>query len=75
LEQRFGRQAVLECIEHTLARCGVFHFEVVEPSAGDKEPSARDRESSAGYKELAAQRIEVIAHADYSELMRSRSEL
>jgi hypothetical protein len=33
LERRFGRQAVLECIEHTLARCGVFQFEMEEPSA------------------------------------------
>lgn len=32
LEKRFGRLAVLECIEHTLARCGVFHFEMKESS-------------------------------------------
>ena len=32
LEKRFGRKAVLECIEHTLARCGVFHFEMKESS-------------------------------------------
>jgi hypothetical protein len=32
LEQRFGRQAVVDCIEHTLARCGVFHFEMKKTS-------------------------------------------
>ncbi len=36
LEKRFGRQAVLECIEHTLARCGVFHFEMEESSTRNK---------------------------------------
>jgi hypothetical protein len=47
LEKRFGRQMVLDCIEHTLARCGVFHFEVEEPSAVNKKPSAGDKASSA----------------------------
>ncbi len=32
LEKRFGRQPVLACTEHTLARCGVFHFEMKESS-------------------------------------------
>ena len=32
LGKRFGRQAVLDCIEHTLARCGIFHFKMKEPS-------------------------------------------
>jgi hypothetical protein len=45
LERRFGRQAVLECIEHTLARCGVFHFEMEEPSAGNRE-SSMEQEST-----------------------------
>ncbi len=36
LERRFGRQAVLECIEHTLARCGVFRFEMKEASTQGK---------------------------------------
>jgi hypothetical protein len=45
LEKRFGRQAVLECIEHTLARCGVFHFEMEEPSAGNRE-SSMEQEST-----------------------------
>ena len=45
LEKRFGRLAVLECIEHTLARCGVFHFEMEEPSAGNRE-SSMEQEST-----------------------------
>ena len=46
LEKRFGEQAVLECIEHTLARCGVFHFEMEEPSAGNRESPTKEKESS-----------------------------
>ncbi len=58
LEKRFGRQAVLDCIEHTLARCGVFHFEMEEPSARNKEPSARNKEpSTPATEEIQVRRI------------------
>jgi hypothetical protein len=47
LEKRFGRQAVLECIEHTLARCGVFHFEMKKSSPLIKQASSPGRGSAA----------------------------
>ncbi len=37
LAERLGQKAVLECIEQTLQRCGVFHFEMSE-SKPNKEP-------------------------------------
>ncbi len=46
LEKRFGRQAVLECIEHTLARCGVFHFEMKKTSPLIKQVSSPGRGSA-----------------------------
>ena len=42
LEKRFGEQAVLECIEHTLARCGVFHFEMKESATPDRGSATRE---------------------------------
>ena len=47
LEKRFGRQAVLEYIEHTLARCGVFHFEMKKSSPLIKQVSSPGRGSAA----------------------------
>lgn len=47
LEKRFGRQAVQECIEHTLARCGVFHFEMKKSSPLIKQASSPGRGSVA----------------------------
>ncbi len=45
LEQRFGRQAVVDCIEHTLARCGVFHFEMEKTSTQIDEAASPARGS------------------------------
>ncbi len=45
LEQRFGRQAVVDCIEHTLARCGVFHFEMKKTSTQIDEAASPARGS------------------------------
>ncbi len=45
LEKRFGHQAVVDCIERTLARCGVFHFEVKNPSKRMKATSTPARGS------------------------------
>ncbi len=42
LEKRFGRRAVLDCIEHTLARCGVFHVEMKEASTPGKGSAAEE---------------------------------
>ncbi len=46
LEQRFGRQAVVDCIEHTLARCGVFHFEMKRPATRNKVTPTPSRRSA-----------------------------
>ncbi len=37
LAERLGQEAVRECIEQTLQRCGVFHFEMSE-SKPNQEP-------------------------------------
>ncbi len=37
LAERLGQEAVRECIEQTLQRCGVFHFEMSESTA-NQEP-------------------------------------
>jgi len=47
LNKRFGRRAVLDCIEHTLARCGVFHFEMKESSTRNKAASTPGRGSAS----------------------------
>ena len=36
LAERLGQKAVRECIEQTLQRCGVFHFEMSESKANQK---------------------------------------
>jgi len=60
LEKHFGRQAVHECIEHTLARCGVFHVEMKESSAQNKKSSTRNKATSTPGRELASEEIQVI---------------
>jgi hypothetical protein len=45
LEKRFGRQVVLDCIEHTLARCGVFRFEMKKSSTRTSATSTPARGS------------------------------
>ncbi len=60
LERRFGRQAVLECIEHTLARCGVFRIEMEESSTRGKESSTQGNKLSAWHSGSAAEEIQAI---------------
>ncbi len=61
LEKQFGRKAVLECIEQTLARCGIFRFEMEESLAGNKKPLAENKEPSAGKIEPSARNMEPSA--------------
>jgi hypothetical protein len=60
LEKRFGRQTVHECIEHTLARCGVFHVEMKESSARNKKFSTRNKATSTSGRGVATEEIQVI---------------